>query len=110
MNINLATLLKWFQERPFWIQEAARRLFTKENLTPADFEQLAAFCQRQVADPNFAHEAVSLPASALPHDAAGVSLRLCAISDVKGIEGLNPRAPLTFTQEQLTIFYGGTGV
>jgi energy-coupling factor transporter ATP-binding protein EcfA2 len=109
MNINLVTLVKWFRQRPFWIQEAARRLFTKENLTPEDFEQLAGLCQQQVADPKPAHEPVSLPASALPRNAAGVSLRLCAISDVKGIEGLKPRAPLTFTQEQLTIFYGGTG-
>jgi energy-coupling factor transporter ATP-binding protein EcfA2 len=110
MNINITALVKWFQERPFWIQEAARRLFTKETLTPEDLEQLSALCQQQVADPKSAHEPVSLPASALPPNVAGVSLRLCAISEVKGIEGLNPRAPLTFGQEQLTIFYGGTGV
>jgi energy-coupling factor transporter ATP-binding protein EcfA2 len=110
MQLDATHLGKWFQDRPFWIQEAVRRLFTKDNLTPEDFEQLAELCQQQVADPKSAHEPVSLPAFALPRSAVGVSLRLCAISEVKGIEGLNPRAPLTFTQEQLTIFYGGTGV
>src|ERR1700730_3264883 len=110
MSLDLTALVKWFQERPFWIQEAARRLFSKENLTSDDFEQLAALCEQQIADPKSPREPVSFPASAVPQSAAGASLRLSAISDVKGIEGLNPRAPLAFTQEQLTIFYGGTGV
>jgi len=46
MNINLTTLVKWFQDRPFWIQEAARRLFTKQYLTPEDLEELAAKAQK----------------------------------------------------------------
>src|ERR1700730_103724 len=107
MSLDLTALVKWFQERPFWIQEAARRLFSKENLTSDDFEQLAALCEQQIADPKSPREPVSFPASAVPQSAAGASLRLSAISDVKGIEGLNPRAPPAFTQEQLTIFYGG---
>src|SRR5713101_1949368 len=101
MQLDATDLVKWFQERPFWIQEAARRLFTKENLTPKDLQELAELCQQQGAEPNTVREPVSLPAFAVPSNAAEVSLHLTTISEVKGIEELSPRAPLNFTQEPL---------
>jgi hypothetical protein len=51
MPLDTANLVKWFRERPLWIQEAARRLFTKENLTEADLSELAAVCRQQGAEP-----------------------------------------------------------
>ena len=51
-----------------------------------------------------------IPESAFAQRAAGVVLRINAISEVQGIDALNPRTPLTFNQEPLTIVYGGTGV
>jgi hypothetical protein len=47
MPLDTASLVKWFQERPFWIQEAARLLLTKQNLAVADIAKLAAICQQQ---------------------------------------------------------------
>lgn len=109
MPLDTANLVEWFQERPFWIQEAARRLLTRENLTDADLSELAAVC-RQAAEPKTMPKPGVLPESAFAQKAVGVSLRLNAISEVKGIEALNPRSPLTFNHEHLTIVYGGTGV
>jgi threonine aldolase len=51
MPLDAITLIKWFQERPVWIQEAALRLFTKENLTPDDLQELAGLCKQQGAEP-----------------------------------------------------------
>ena len=110
MSLAAANLVKWFQERPFWIQEAARRLLTKENLAEADLKELTAVCQQQAAYPKTAQKPAALPESAFAQKAAGVSLRLNGISEVKGIEALNPRSPLNFNHEPLTIVYGGTGV
>jgi len=110
MPLDTASLVKWFQERPFWIQEAARLLLTKENLAEADMAKLAAVCQQQVTEPKTTQKPAALPESAFAQKAAGVSLRLNGISEIKGIEALNPRSPLTFNQEPLTIVYGGTGV
>ncbi len=110
MPLDTASLVKWFQERPFWIQEAARLLLTKENLAGADMAKLAAVCQQQATEPKAAQKPAALPESAFAQKAVGVSLRLNGISEVKGIEALNPRSPLTFNQEPLTIVYGGTGV
>ena len=103
-------MVKWFQERPLWIQEAARRLLAKRNLAEADLKELAAVCQQQAAEPKTTQKLVALPESAFAQKVAGVSLRLNGISEVKGIEALNPRSPLTFNHEPITIVYGGTGV
>ena len=110
MPLDTANLVKWFQERPFWIQEAARRLITKGNLAEADLMELAAICRQQSAEPKTTPKPPAIAAAAFAQKAASVSLRLNAISEVKGIEALNPRAPLAFNQEPLTIVYGGTGV
>lgn len=106
---DAATLIKWFQDRPVWIQEAASRLLARENLTAADFAELATLCRQQGAAPQSPPKVSTLPASAFAAKAVGASLWLNSISDVKGIEALNPRVPLTFTAEPLTIVYGGTG-
>ena len=110
MPLDTANLVNWFQERPFWIQEAARRLLTKENLVEADLAELAAICQQQAAAPKTTQKLAALPESAFAQKSAGVSLQLSGISEVKGIEALNPRSPLAFNQEPLTVVYGGTGV
>lgn len=110
MPLDTASLVKWFQERPFWIQEAARLLLSKEILAEADLAKLAAICQQQAAAPKTTQKPAALPESAFAQKSAGVSLRLNGISEVKGIEALNPRSPLAFNQEPLTIVYGGTGV
>jgi energy-coupling factor transporter ATP-binding protein EcfA2 len=109
MPLDTANLVNWFQERPSWIQEAARLLLAKDNLTPEDLQDLAALCQQQGAEPRSMQKPAALPASAFARKATGVALRLTAISEVKGIEALNPRTPLTFSQDPLTIIYGGTG-
>jgi energy-coupling factor transporter ATP-binding protein EcfA2 len=110
MPLDTASLVKWFQERPFWIQEAARLLLTKENLSEADLAKLAVACQQQAAEPKTTQKPAALPESAFAQKSAGVSLQLNGISEVKGIEALNPRSPLAFNREPLTIVYGGTGV
>lgn len=110
MPLDTANLVKWFQDRPFWIQEAARRLLTKENLAEADLTELAAICRQQNAEPKTTLKPAAIPVVAFAQKAAGLSLRLNSISEIKGIEALNPRSPLAFNQEPLTIVYGGTGV
>lgn len=110
MLSDTRNLVTWFQGRPLWIQEAARRLLTKENLTPSDLSELAAICRQQGAEPEMTTKSSALPASAFARKTSGVALRLNGISEVKGVDALNPRSPLTFNDESVTIVYGGTGV
>lgn len=110
MPLDAANLVKWFQERPFWIQEATRLLLGKENLTAADLSGLATLCKQQAVEPKTTPKPAVLPEAAFAQKAAGLALRLKSISEIKGIDALNPRSPLTFNDEPLTIVYGGTGV
>jgi len=50
-----------------------------------------------------------VPPAAFAKAAAGQTVRLCAISEVKGIEALAPRAPLAFAADPVTIVYGLNG-
>jgi hypothetical protein len=95
MPLDTANLVKWLQERPFWIQEATRLLLTKGNLAEQDLSELAAICRQQGAEPKTTPKPAVLPESAFAQKTAGVSLRLNGISEVKGIEALNPRSPLS---------------
>ena len=98
MPIDTASLVKWFQERPFWIQEAALRLLTKENLAQQDLVELTTICRQQAEQPKTTPKPAALPQSAFAQKISGVALRLNCIAEVKGIEALNPRSPLTFTE------------
>lgn len=108
MTPNAASLVKWFQQRPAWFQEAAQRLLVKERLTAEDLRELTEICRAEGVKAK-GGKARALPDSAFVKKSAGQALRLDAISDVKGIEALNPRTPLTFTQGSLTIVYDNTG-
>ena len=48
MPLDTANLVKWFQERAFWIQEAARRLLMKEYLAAADLVEGRVISQQAV--------------------------------------------------------------
>jgi energy-coupling factor transporter ATP-binding protein EcfA2 len=108
--LEAASLIEWFQERPFWIQEATRRLLTKDNLSDMDLRELSTICEEQARQSENATAPAALPKSAFAQKTDGLALRLNAISDVVGVDALNPRSPLTFSQEPLTIVYGGTAV
>ena len=102
-----ASLTKWFSERPQWLQIAAIRLLQQSELTDMDFSELAALCQRE-ADGKLTKTTCSFPASVFSQSAAG-TLRLCAISDVEGVNALAPKKPLEFGKGNITIVYGNNG-
>ena len=73
MPLDTASLVKWFQERPFWIQEATLRLLTKGNLAEQDLSELAVICRQQSAQPKTTPKPAALPESVFAQKAAGVS-------------------------------------
>jgi hypothetical protein len=107
MPLDTANLVKWFQERPFWIQEATRLLLAKENLAEEDFVQLARICRQQAENPGTKQNITALTESAFAKKSASMSLRLNGLSEIKGIDALNPCMPLTFNEEPITTVYGG---
>jgi len=107
MTVVLASLPKWFSERPQWLQIAATCLLQQAELTDKDVSELATQCQDEAVGKLF-KITCSFPVSAFSQGAAG-TLRLCAISDVEGVNALAPRKPLEFGKGNLTVVYGNNG-
>lgn len=103
----MSDLKSWFKDRPKWLQEAARRLFTKGRLAEDDFDNLLDKCLQDV-DSEDTTSAASFPAEVF-HAEHTSSLRLCTISNVKGINALAPRSPLDFGPDNMAVVYGGNG-
>jgi len=105
MAIDPAALAQWFGERPIWISDALALLLTNGGLSSADLQSLAKRCQE--VDP--AAKPKPVAAASFAPKAAGQAIRLKSISEPKGIEALNPRVPLSFGAEAVTIVYGHNG-
>ena len=108
MSVDAASLVKWFQQRPKWLQEAARRLLVHDRLNEEDIKTLTSIC-RQEAESLTLEKTTPLPVSAFEKVPTLQTLRLLSISEVKGIEALGPKAPLVLGEKPLTIVYGPNG-
>ena len=108
---NLAKELEiWFQERPVWLQNAARRLIEKDELGDADYGELLKICGTE-AGIEFEGEvpkAESIQAGSFAQEDHAHKVELCSVSKVVGINALNPKKPLIFP-EGLTVIYGQNG-
>jgi energy-coupling factor transporter ATP-binding protein EcfA2 len=109
MSQILKDLETWFKERPLWLQDAAIRLFQYGEVSDNDIKELVILCKREAGIP---HEPDHLPEpqefpSGLLHDIEeSIKVHLISISDLKGINALNPRTPLRFGEENMTVIYG----
>ena len=112
MSVDTAELEKWFKERPQWLQDAARRLFQTGILTADDLKVSLVLCKREAGITVEGHEGLtpfSIPAASFNLPDATITLKLDAISEVKGINALAPRKGLEFGAEPIVIVYGATG-
>ena len=107
MTETFIDLENWFQERPKWLQDAARRIVQNGNLTEQDYTELLPICIAEAIDKPVTF--TGLVAGSLDIQETAKPLRLDSISDVKGINALCPSKPLEFGQMPLCIVYGRTG-
>ena len=102
MQNNVSELITWLNTRPYWTQEATRRLQKSETLTPSDIKELAELCKKPPTN------APKLASDALRFTAVSNAVTLNSISDPKGIDELSPKKSLNF-HDKLTIVYGTNG-
>jgi len=107
MSDVLASLSKWFSERPQWLQIAASRLFQQTELTSSDIFELVSLCQQETSGV-LPKTTYTFPAATFSQGTAD-TLRLCAISDVEGVNALAPKKSLEFGKSNITIVYGNNG-
>lgn len=103
---------EWFESRPKWLQDAARRLLANGSINAADIAELILLCKKEAGfkDEELAElEAQPIPLQSFKVSESSVSVRLDSISEIKGINNLGPRKPLEFGTQPLTIIYGLSG-
>lgn len=97
---------QWLHKQPDWLQDASERLLKQGSLNPADINDLVARVKTADGQKVTGHRIFD---SLAEPSTAGLDLRLKSISALTGIEGLAPRRPLTFGQNNLTVVYGHNG-
>lgn len=112
MNDLAKQLVQWFEARPQWLQEAARRWLANGAFEEKDIKELEALCKREAGIVVSGFE--QLKADRLDEQSLGgsrqkVDLRLASIGEISGINALSPKNPLSFRTEPLTIVYGPNG-
>ncbi|GHU87068.1 hypothetical protein FACS189476_01790 [Spirochaetia bacterium] len=103
MNTN-DEIKKWLEGQHIWIQEAASRLLTKGTISDTDIIDLVTLIKTS--------DGVTKTTAKIPliDDAHGVSvIKLLSLGPVEGIDALNPRKPLDFGTEKLSVVYGQNG-
>ena len=97
---------QWLHKQSDWLQDASERLLKQGSLNPADINDLVARVKTADGQKVTGHRIFDSLAEV---STAGFDLRLKSISALTGIEGLAPRRPLTFGQNNLTVVYGHNG-
>lgn len=102
--MDLKELETWFQGRPKWLQDAARRLIQNGSLNEQDYADLYTICSKEVISPPVAY--AGIPTGSLNIQDTAQPLRLDSIADVKDVNALSPSKPLEFGEKPLCIVYG----
>ncbi|NQT24088.1 AAA family ATPase [candidate division KSB1 bacterium] len=101
-------LESWFKGRPLWLQDAARRLIEKGELDEEDYVDLLKICGTE-AGVEFEGEEIPLakstPAAAFTKEEHAHKVEICSISNVVGVNALNPKKPLNIP-DGLTVIFG----
>ncbi|PTR27910.1 AAA family ATPase [Pseudomonas sp. GV085] len=99
----------WLNERPRWLQTAAKMLIDKKRtLDSLEIDELARLCQVEAKgqpDPGF----IKITPGAFAQAAVRPQLRIEEISEVYGVNAIRPSAGLPLGQHNLTVIYGQNG-
>ena len=98
----------WFKERPIWLQDAACRLIKKGEFDDADYDDLLKLCSVQIGVESDVHEipnAQTISSGSFSQVETFHKVKISSISNVVGVNALNPQKPLTVA-DGLTVIYG----
>jgi len=107
MAVDMKNLESWFQSRPRWLQDATRRLINNPTLSENDILELVDICIKEAEHKKPQYSGI-IPSSLGLQDSTS-ALRLESITDVHGINALNPTKPLIFGKTSISIIWGRNG-
>src|ERR1700722_20224837 len=106
MNVE-NEIVDWLGKQPVWQQESVVRILTKQTLDESDFQQMTEMC-KSVDSPG-AKQGRSFPGISNNPATEQQLLQILSVSDVCGIDNLNPRNPVNFGESNLVAIYGNNG-
>ena len=107
MTVNIIELERWFKSRPKWLQDAANRVITKDELDSVDYSQLLKICIAETIGQDIAYE--ELPDGSLNLNDTTIPVRIESVGEVTGINALSCSKPISFGDKSLSIVYGRNG-
>ncbi|MDZ7743646.1 MAG: hypothetical protein U5Q03_18410 [Bacteroidota bacterium] len=99
-------ITSWLHDQANWLQESAEKILEKGNLDLDDIRELIALVKTdegQKKSNNRRFQGLSASQS------KGAQLHIESIGEIKGIDTLSPRYPLTFGDGNLAVIYGHNG-
>ncbi|AJY75329.1 AAA family ATPase [Paenibacillus beijingensis] len=108
MNTIFLDVERWLTQRPKWLQNAASRIVQKK-LSEEDIKELINICKGESESDVSSYSVGVSPLGGLQSKSESNFLKLTSISDVNGINALNPKKPLQFNSNQLSIVFGHNG-
>lgn len=109
----LNDILDWSVDRPLWQRDALRRIVTKSDVNDHDVEEFLELCLTQrgtVEKESPAPTAEPLSEENVPQSDGGrEKVTLLGLSEVHGVNALQPDQELSFGSEGLTLIFGYNG-
>ena len=72
--MDIVELYKWFENRPKWLQDCARRLIEKGSLSQQDYTDLLAICKNEAIGKTVHYSRLPKGAFALHHTTKHIHL------------------------------------
>lgn len=105
--MSITKLSLWFEQRPKWMQEAAKKLLEKGELENADINELESLCVKEAMGEELNIEFMFSDDTFIGDEAK--TIKLISIGNIKGINALAPRSPIEFGENNLSVIYGVNG-
>ena len=96
----------WLHQQQDWLQEAVEKLLASGSLADSDIQAIAERLKTTAGQQLTIHRTFDGIGAT---SASSTEVHLLEIGDIRGIENLCPRSPLTFGTGNLAVIYGPNG-
>ena len=98
---------KWLNDQPFWLQDAAWRMYTGEKIDDEQIKIYAEMCIDQAAGKRLQYNHLDI--GDIDPLNSGSKISILSLSEVKGVNALADNVHLEFSEEGITVIYGLNG-
>ena len=98
---------KWLHNQPYWLRDAAWRIYNSKPIEDAQIETYVDMCIKQTKKESVDFKELKSQAT-LPNTIQE-QLSILKIFDIRGVNALDSKAQLSFKEKGVTVIYGANG-